>query len=517
MAAFVAHVADPNAATTVTGAVSALEDVRRIESWAAWAKHRLAAAAVQAAKGEHERWLMTSTVDADDRPGLARAERMAVGERSGIAEVACALHVSEGAVHALVTRAETLTGCLPRTSTALRAGAISATAGMLIADAAREYAEELPSASDEATVDCLTMAIEATESGLLHAAICGRTKAELEARARRLRERCHPSSFTERERAARAERYVRISTDRDGMARLSALLPAAVAYRIDGRLSALARTVQAAIAAGDESQGASIDAEPVGDVVPDVPTIGQLRADVLAALAAGFPHPDGDREAARRAGRDTSPGAAVASAAAGWDGVDPVPRVLLTVPAETLLGGDEPGWLGAFGPIPAADARDLAARATSFMLGVTADDQPPAGENNDAGDERTGTVDGGPAARVVPVLMTDGAQYRLPVAVRRALAVRDGTCRFPGCRRSAARCDVDHVVAWADGGSSVPENLAHLCRKHHVLKHHSGWSVNVGPPGNATEGSPPDASARLIWTSPTGRRYTTEPDDPPPF
>lgn len=516
MCALVTHIADPVTERTLDGAVSALEGIRRLESWLVWSKHRLAAAAVRTAETDQKHWLATTSIDAFDdesHPGSTRNERLAVGERSGIAEVACALQVSEGAAHVLLKRSENFARHLAPTARAMREGGISATAGMLIADEISEYADMLPSAVDEATADRLTAAITATETGLLSCASRGRTKAELEARARRIRECWHPSTFAEREQAARWDRCVRVRPGGDGMARLTALLPAAVAWRIDGRLSTVARTLATAAPAGIPDAGGLVD-----DVTP--PTIMQLRADVLADLLTGLALPEvgdipsrGRVEGASTTGElaeEMSHQAVAARGGAARAGVagEPVPQVLLTVSADTLLGGDEPGQLGAFGPIAAADARDLAARAASFMVGVTAD--RPVGGTGPTDDD-AGTVS------VIPVLTTTGAQYRLPAALRRALAVRDGTCRFPGCRRSAARCDADHVIAWADGGSSTPGNLAHLCRKHHVLKHHSAWSVSAGPPGNATGQFPPDATTHLTWTSPTGRRYITEPDDSPPF
>jgi len=77
--------------------------------------------------------------------------------------------------------------------------------------------------------------------------------------------------------------------------------------------------------------------------------------------------------------------------------------------------------------------------------------------------------------------------------------MRDETCRAPGCGAPARHCDLDHSEDWQRGGRSDHNNLAHLCPKHHDKKHPTGWKVkNVG------EGD-------LEWTSPTGRRYFTEP------
>ena len=47
-------------------------------------------------------------------------------------------------------------------------------------------------------------------------------------------------------------------------------------------------------------------------------------------------------------------------------------------------------------------------------------------------------------------------------ALRRALAARDGRCRFPGCQNR--RCDAHHVEHWADGGETALDNLVLLCR-----------------------------------------------------
>lgn len=67
------------------------------------------------------------------------------------------------------------------------------------------------------------------------------------------------------------------------------------------------------------------------------------------------------------------------------------------------------------------------------------------------------------------------------------------TCRFPGCRQPAGRCDLDHVVPWPAGPTSAA-NLTALCRHHHRLKHQTRWRVS-GEHGS------------LMWTSPTGHPY----------
>ena len=76
---------------------------------------------------------------------------------------------------------------------------------------------------------------------------------------------------------------------------------------------------------------------------------------------------------------------------------------------------------------------------------------------------------------------------------------RDLTCRFPGCRRPAVGCDLDHSLAWVDGGTTGLCNLACLCRKHHRLKHEMRWTVTH------------ESNGTLRWRTPTGFTYWTEP------
>lgn len=107
-------------------------------------------------------------------------------------------------------------------------------------------------------------------------------------------------------------------------------------------------------------------------------------------------------------------------------------------------------------------------------------------------------------------------RYRPSAEMQRLLGGRDLHCRFPGCRRPLANCDIDHTVDAALGGATATDNLAHLCRGHHVLKHQTDWSVEQLPDGN------------LEWRSPTGRTHVDRPpsrvrfmrqttrEDPPP-
>jgi len=150
--------------------------------------------------------------------------------------------------------------------------------------------------------------------------------------------------------------------------------------------------------------------------------------------------------------------------------------VLVTVPVLTLLGSsEEPANLEGYGPIDAETARWLAARAPSFMRLLT--------------HPETGVV-----------LSLGRTRYAVPRDLRTWLRVRDGTCRFPGCSRAARVCEVDHTDDWQFGGETRHDNLAHLCKSHHHLKHHTGWVVEQRGGGV------------LEWTSPLGKKYLVDPD-----
>jgi hypothetical protein len=98
------------------------------------------------------------------------------------------------------------------------------------------------------------------------------------------------------------------------------------------------------------------------------------------------------------------------------------------------------------------------------------------------------------------VLSVGSEQYRVPADMKRVLNLRDGTCRFPGCNRPAARSDIDHTRPWEHGGPTDLDNLAHLCRAHHRLKHQTLWAVEQEPGGV------------LVWTSPAGSIHRTHPE-----
>ena len=156
----------------------------------------------------------------------------------------------------------------------------------------------------------------------------------------------------------------------------------------------------------------------------------------------------------------------------------PVPRaqVLITVPVLSLLGAtEEPAMLDGYGPIPPSMARRLVADGADSFHRVLVDPR-----------------DGAP-------LEIGRNSYRLTKAMRLWLHLRDGRCPFPGCNNPSLDNEADHLLAWADGGTTGITNLGQPCRKHHGLKHGSGWT-----PSGASKDKPPG------WTSPSGRYYPSD-------
>ncbi len=70
------------------------------------------------------------------------------------------------------------------------------------------------------------------------------------------------------------------------------------------------------------------------------------------------------------------------------------------------------------------------------------------------------------------------ARRTIPSAILRALWLRDGGCRAPGCARRQ-HLHAHHVVHWADGGETKLGNLALLCPGHHRLVHEGVLRVEL--------------------------------------
>ncbi|MFL5840652.1 MAG: DUF222 domain-containing protein [Thermoleophilaceae bacterium] len=95
-------------------------------------------------------------------------------------------------------------------------------------------------------------------------------------------------------------------------------------------------------------------------------------------------------------------------------------------------------------------------------------------------------------ASLVRVLERDGKTISvgrktrtISPAQRRALAMRDNGCAFPGCCQRH-HVDGHHIEHWADGGETNLDNLIQLCRYHHTLIHKGLFRIRRGADRSCT-------------------------------
>ena len=99
------------------------------------------------------------------------------------------------------------------------------------------------------------------------------------------------------------------------------------------------------------------------------------------------------------------------------------------------------------------------------------------------------------------VLDVGRTRYRPPVGLADLVRARDKTCVFPTCQTPASRCDIDHLTAWSQGGTTSLDNLVVLCQAHHRLKHTPGWALTRDRD-----------SGVLSWHTPDKTVYRRHPD-----
>ena len=382
-----------------------------------------------------------------------------VGSEYAPDEVGVALRLSRGSACARIGMARRLLATLPDTHALWESGLIDTSKARAIDDATVVLSDE-----HAATVQAAVLP-KAPEQ----------TLAQLKAALARAVIAADPGGAEERHREARRDRRVVVTAEPDGMGTLWAMLTATDAAGAFTWLTRLARGL-----GSDDPR--SMDAR---------------RADILAAMLNGrlVTNPDtgGDKPAADQpaaddqpagdtldiddtASGDTATGGEPAGASAGRP-IHPVtpgkPLIQVVVGYSTLIGADDqPAELVGHGPIPASLAREAAADGVWRRL-IT--------------DPLSGTL-----------LDHGRTTYHPPAGLADFVRARDVYCRFPGCRRRAADAELDHVVAWSDGGTTSEQNLHGYCTGHHRVKTHArGWRVQANSDGS------------LTWTTPTGHQHTT--------
>ncbi|WP_372593277.1 DUF222 domain-containing protein [Actinotalea sp.] len=271
---------------------------------------------------------------------------------------------------------------------------------------------------------------------------------------------------------ARRDRCVRMVPTYDAMAWVHALLPASDAATVMTALDGVAAVREP----GDERSA------------------DERRADALTAMArrvldSGI-GPDGTPLPVRQHRRPhllisvpavgpTGTGTALGPVVQRRD-VGPVVQRGAVGPIVQLADVGPVAHLAGYGPVPTAAVVHLFSGATASQVRV-----------DEAG------------VRQVTVPVTDG--YRPAAELARQVVERDRTCRFPGCLTPADRCDIDHVVPFDPARparwQTIAQNLQALCRHHHRVKTHGGWSVSRDPISGAT-----------LWRSPIGRVRLVTPE-----
>ena len=406
-------------------------------------------------------------------------------------DISAALRMSGNSAQYKIDIARSLINTLPNTCSALATGEISpAHANVIARETAAAIREGLP-----------TEAIaRIEESAIAHAEF--HTPAQVGNKVRTMLAQVAPKEFEEIVVRARETRKVSMYRESDGMATVVAILPAEDAQTVMSAIenfviranrrdeearnhAAKAEIIRAAFIgrapstyesakrksgvngagfsgagfSGADVNGADVNGEKTemtpeeeaafsNEYAPDLRTMDMKRADALSEIAGIAVSLSADEAKSHR--RSVS--------------------VNVTVDLKTLLGLNEnPGQLAGYGVLPAQIARALASEG-KWRRFIT--------------DPNTGTL-----------LDYGRDSYQPPQDLVDYLIARDRTCRFPGCRQSAARADIDHAEAWEDGGETSAANLGALCRRHHRMKTHGGWNLTSNEDGSCN------------WESPDGHRY----------
>jgi hypothetical protein len=368
--------------------------------------------------------------------GASTPKSREMAHRSFISEIATSLKMAERTADKLIETARVLVTQLPETLTALSEGRLNQRHAQILVDNVIGLS---PEARRQLELRMLPVAEKKTPS-------------QFERSVRRTRERLNPESMIERQVAAVEERSVTVLPGQDGMAIVQAEVPVVLAVAIKNRITQIARSLQ----------GGTIE----GGI--ETRTLTQLEADIFCDILLDGSLLDDQGLPRTDAGQGDSPIDRYRSIR---------PTIMVTIPANTLVAdANAPGELEGYGPIDPQTAREIASMPKSWSRLLT--------------DPVTGIV-----------VRMGREKYRIPESLKLFLQARDGTCRFPGCNKNAVRCDLDHTADWhSKGGASDHDNLAHLCKGHHALKHATGWTVTHLP------------GAVLRWVSPAGLIWETEPD-----
>ena len=86
----------------------------------------------------------------------------------------------------------------------------------------------------------------------------------------------------------------------------------------------------------------------------------------------------------------------------------------------------------------------------------------------------------------------------IPASIKRALDLRDTSCRVPGCCNTRY-LDAHHIQHWADGGETSLDNLVNMCRHHHRQLHQGLFNIHVEKASAYEE-------AHMVFSTPSGKQ-----------
>ncbi len=412
--------------------------------------------------------------------------------RSMIAEYSAASHLSKGSIEFAFDDATAVADRFPAVHAALSEGTISAhhlreivRAGAIVTDAVREGRV---SAEVHSLYEAAALVVAEQD-----------TPARTRAHARQVAAALAQQSVLERHAGAGAERTVTLRSLDDGLALLTVVLPEVLGVAIYDRLTRMSRQIvrnraenpSMPTAVSPAPFPASVDDADVPEEADETERLRELESIDIEDLTIPSHIPDwvlADVVAHTRDSRtfdqirtDLLVDMLLASepSAVLGTGLDRITaHVQVTVAATTLAHLDERlAELDGHGTLHPDIARDIAGRSGGWTrLFLDTDGM---------------------------IVETDA--YSPTDAMKRFLRARDQHCRFPGCRVPVARCDIDHNHDHALGGATRTDNLTHLCRGHHTLKHpdlreEDRWKAHLSPDGS------------VMWQSPLGRRYRDRPE-----
>ena len=513
----------------------------------ATAAHRVAAWAGLASTLAADELARRCEADSADAADPERPWARDLGFRAAVAETATACVVSEYLVTARIDTVRALPTRLPGLWHLVAAGRVDL-------DRARMVHEK----TLHLTTDMLTR----LEPSLLVKAL-SLTMAQLRVWLDRAIARVDPEAYAQQAREALDHRGVSFRSAGRGMGRMAvtasvadietariiveALAAAAVDEPGQGRLPAARRAdvVLDLIAAAldpepdpepdqnqtsDEGSASDVAGEPDGEPCSGLPVWDVTRpggsADPrVASPRASYPDrppSDGPPSAAASGSQPAPtkpdpaqpvpPGPSDAPATTACRGPNPTERftdarIHVTVPLSVVLGGYGVSEVAGYGPVSEGTVRELLAALQRMSLQATyrcliIDDTE--------GSPTHGTVLGIGRAPLALVRAATGL-------LRELVQARAQCCSFPGCRRQAMTCQIDHRVPHGEGGVTCECNLQPLCAHHHRLRDRGFTPHLVIPrprPGSTTiRGRASPVITR--WTTPAGRTVTTDTEHPP--